>query len=163
MSQGAPTRPDRGARRQPVQLGAAVVGPLFCWFADMAQWAVHESSALLLGLFQVSILHNTVLLRRYVLVVAGLLAMLLLAFLASEALGVPLLTDPTPAMGGATPAAAAVGAGLLLADVLLPVPGQCIMIGHGHLFGALADAKPIPEAAWMEPSAPRTSSAAGSG
>lgn len=79
-------------------------------------------------------------LRRYLLVLGAVLAVLLLAFLAAEALGVPLLTDPAPAMSAATPAAAAVGVGLLLADVLLPVPASAVMIGHGLLFGAVAGA-----------------------
>jgi uncharacterized membrane protein YdjX (TVP38/TMEM64 family) len=78
--------------------------------------------------------------RRYLLVVAGLLAVLLVTFLAAEAVGVPLLADPTPAMAGPTPAAAAVGLGLLLADVALPVPASAVMIAHGALFGAAAGA-----------------------
>ncbi|WP_219417397.1 TVP38/TMEM64 family protein [Pseudonocardia nigra] len=77
---------------------------------------------------------------RYLLVLLAVLVILLLAFLAAEALGVPLLTDPTPAMSAATPAAAAVGVGLLLVDVLLPVPASAVMIGHGLLFGAVAGA-----------------------
>lgn len=54
-----------------------------------------------------------------------------------EALGVPVLTSeqPLPAEGGV--AAAALGVGLLLVDVLLPVPSSVVMVGHGALFGVL--------------------------
>jgi hypothetical protein len=43
-------------------------------------------------------------------------------FLAVEALGVPLLTNPAPWLGRGGALAALVGVGLLVADVVLPVP-----------------------------------------
>ncbi len=59
-------------RRHPVQITAAVVGVVFLIVGiagfipgittnyDQLTWAGHESDALLLGLFQVSVLHNVV-------------------------------------------------------------------------------------------------------
>ncbi len=50
-------------------------------------------------------------------------------------LQIELLTDPGPWLreGGIT--AAAVGVGLLMVDVLLPVPSSLVMVAHGALFG----------------------------
>lgn len=57
-----------------------------------------------------------------------------------EALDVPLLGDPSAAMhvGGLT--AASVGIGLLVADVLIPVPSSVVMVAHGALFGVVLGA-----------------------
>ena len=74
----------------------------------------------------------------YGVVVATPLVLFLLAFLAVEALEVPLLTDPSPWLGEAGLAAATVGAALLLADVVLPVPASAVMVAHGALFGVVA-------------------------
>ena len=73
--------------------------------------------------------------KRYLAVAAGLVALLLLVVVAVEALGVPLLEDPSPWLecGGAV--AALIGVGLLLVDVLLPVPSSLVMVLHGALFG----------------------------
>jgi uncharacterized membrane protein YdjX (TVP38/TMEM64 family) len=73
--------------------------------------------------------------RRYLFIFAGVLVFFLGFFLLVEALGVPLLTDPTPWLGRPGWAAASVGVGLLVADVLLPVPSSLVMIAHGALFG----------------------------
>lgn len=75
--------------------------------------------------------------KRYLMLTCGMVVFFLLLFLAVEALGVPLLTDPTPwlAHGGAV--AAALGVGLLVADVLLPVPSSLVMVAHGALFGVV--------------------------
>lgn len=59
----------------------------------------------------------------------------LILFLAVEALGVPLLVDPTPWMRHGGVLAAALGVSLLIADVLLPVPSSLVMVAHGALFG----------------------------
>jgi uncharacterized membrane protein YdjX (TVP38/TMEM64 family) len=67
----------------------------------------------------------------------GLLATFLLLFLIVEALGVPLLTDPTPLMKHGGVLAACFGVGLLVADVLLPVPSSLVMVAHGALFGVV--------------------------
>ncbi len=54
-----------------------------------------------------------------------------------EALHVPLLTDPQPWLGQGGVLAASVGIGLLVADVLLPVPASLVMVAHGALFGVV--------------------------
>jgi len=67
----------------------------------------------------------------------GMVAFFLLLFAAAEALGVPLLTDPTPWLMHGGVVAASLGVGLLVADVLLPVPSSLVMVAHGALFGVL--------------------------
>ena len=70
-----------------------------------------------------------------------LTGLMMLTFLAlfglAEWLHVPLLTDPDPWMAHAGWAAALIGIGLLIADVLLPVPASLVMIAHGALFGVV--------------------------
>lgn len=73
--------------------------------------------------------------RRYWTVVGLMLLVLLVLFGAVEALGVPLLTDPSPWIERRGPLAALTGVGLLVIDVLLPVPASLVMIAHGALFG----------------------------
>jgi uncharacterized membrane protein YdjX (TVP38/TMEM64 family) len=73
--------------------------------------------------------------KRYFIILGGLLAFFLLLFVVVEALGVPLLTDPTPWLQRRGVLAATVGVGLLVADVLLPVPSIPVMVAHGALFG----------------------------
>jgi len=58
-------------------------------------------------------------------------------FLVVEALGIPLLKDPTPWMKNGGILVAALGVGLLIADVLLPVPSSLVMVAHGALFGVV--------------------------
>ncbi len=67
----------------------------------------------------------------------GMVTFFLLLFAVAELLGVPLLTDPTPWLDRGGVAAACVGVGLLVADVLLPVPSSLVMVAHGALFGVL--------------------------
>jgi uncharacterized membrane protein YdjX (TVP38/TMEM64 family) len=74
-------------------------------------------------------------LRRYWLTIAALLAFFLALFGIVEALGVKVLTDPSAWLDRGGPLAAAVGVGLLVADVFLPVPSSVVMIAHGALFG----------------------------
>jgi uncharacterized membrane protein YdjX (TVP38/TMEM64 family) len=76
--------------------------------------------------------------RRYWTVVGLMLITLLALFGVVEALGVPLLTDPAPWIHDRGPLAALVGIGLLVVDVLLPVPASLVMIAHGALFGVAA-------------------------
>jgi uncharacterized membrane protein YdjX (TVP38/TMEM64 family) len=76
--------------------------------------------------------------RRYWTVVGLMLVVLLGLFGVVEALGVPLLTDPSPWLDKGGPMAALVGVGLLIVDVLLPVPSSLVMIAHGAIFGVLA-------------------------
>jgi uncharacterized membrane protein YdjX (TVP38/TMEM64 family) len=78
--------------------------------------------------------------RRYWLVVTGLLVVFTVLFVLVEALEVPRLTDPGPVLQGAPLAAAVVGVGLLVVDVVLPVPSSLVMIAHGAAFGPLLGA-----------------------
>ncbi|HEX8652642.1 MAG TPA: VTT domain-containing protein [Pyrinomonadaceae bacterium] len=75
--------------------------------------------------------------KRYWLVMGTIVAFFLIIFFIVEALGVPLLTDPTPWMKHGGVLAAAVGVGLLIADVVLPVPSSLVMVAHGALFGVV--------------------------
>jgi len=73
--------------------------------------------------------------RRY-LVVAGMIAgFVLVSFLVVEALGIPLLVDPTNRFEEGGVAAAALGVGLLLVDVFIPVPSSIVMTAQGAIFG----------------------------
>lgn len=68
--------------------------------------------------------------------VAGvLLGALLAMFLLFESLEIPLLTDPSGIIGEGGIPAAALGVGLLIVDVFLPVPSSFVMVAHGALFG----------------------------
>ena len=75
--------------------------------------------------------------KRYLLIVVALIICFTVLFFIVEALGVPLLTDPTPWMKHGGVLAASVGVGLLIADVVLPVPSSIVMVAHGALFGVL--------------------------
>lgn len=75
--------------------------------------------------------------RHYAAVTAALLVGFLALFAAVEAVGVPFLTDPGRQLEQPGPVAAALGVGLLVADVVLPVPSSVVMVAHGALFGAL--------------------------
>jgi uncharacterized membrane protein YdjX (TVP38/TMEM64 family) len=75
--------------------------------------------------------------KRYLIISGAMAGFFLLLFVAVEALGVPLLTDPTPVMNRGGAVAACVGVGLLVGDVLLPVPSSLVMVAHGALFGVL--------------------------
>lgn len=66
---------------------------------------------------------------------AVFLGVLLLLFVVVEALHVPLLIDPIPALATLGPLAAVGGVGLLVVDIVLPVPSSMVMIAHGALFG----------------------------
>jgi uncharacterized membrane protein YdjX (TVP38/TMEM64 family) len=73
--------------------------------------------------------------KRYWILAGGLFFTFLLLFLLVEALGVPLLADPSPWLRHGGWVAALVGVGLLVADVFLPIPSSLVMIAHGALFG----------------------------
>jgi uncharacterized membrane protein YdjX (TVP38/TMEM64 family) len=75
--------------------------------------------------------------RRYAAVFAALVALLLAAFVVVEAFHVPVLTDPDPVLDEGGVAAAAAGVGLLVVDVVLPVPSSLVMLSHGALFGVV--------------------------
>ncbi len=78
--------------------------------------------------------------RRYWQLLAGMVLVFLALFGAVHALGVPLLTDPTPWLRDGGAGAGLVGVGLLLVDVLLPVPSSLVMVAHGALFGIVGGA-----------------------
>ena len=75
--------------------------------------------------------------KRYLLTVVALIVLFTILFVIVEALGVPLLSDPLPWMRHGGVVAACIGVGLLIADVLLPVPSSIVMVAHGALFGVL--------------------------
>lgn len=75
--------------------------------------------------------------RTYWILMALMAAAFLGLFALVELLEVPLLTDPGPWLERGRPLAAAVGLGLLVGDVLLPVPASLVMVAHGSLFGFL--------------------------
>jgi uncharacterized membrane protein YdjX (TVP38/TMEM64 family) len=74
---------------------------------------------------------------RYWTFTALLIGFFLLLFGLVEWLKIPLLTDPAPWFKSGGSMAAAVGVGLLLVDVVLPVPSSLVMIAHGALFGVI--------------------------
>lgn len=76
--------------------------------------------------------------RRYWTVVGLMLAVLLGMFGAAEALEVPPLSDPSPWLDERGPLAALAGVGLLVVDVLLPVPSSLVMVANGAIFGVVA-------------------------
>lgn len=78
--------------------------------------------------------------RRYWAIAGLVLGAMLLAFAGVEALGVPLLRDPSAWLGRGGAPAAAIGLGLLVGDVLIPVPSSIVMTAHGALFGILPGA-----------------------
>lgn len=63
----------------------------------------------------------------------------LLGLAVAEAFHVTLLVDPADRMAGSG-AAAALGVGLLVADIALPVPSSVVMLAHGALFGVVPGA-----------------------
>lgn len=75
--------------------------------------------------------------KRYLVTGMTLIVFFTILFLIVEALGVPLLSDPTPWMKHGGILAASIGVGLLIADVVLPVPSSIVMVAHGALFGVL--------------------------
>lgn len=75
--------------------------------------------------------------KRYLLIVSAMMAFFLITFFIVEALGISLLGDPTPWMKHGGVLAAILGVGLLVADVLLPVPSSLVMVAHGALFGVV--------------------------
>ncbi|HEX2295721.1 MAG TPA: VTT domain-containing protein [Actinomycetota bacterium] len=78
--------------------------------------------------------------RRYWAVAGVTFAAFTVVFVAVEAAGVSLLTDPRSAMDGGGWAAGAIGVSLLAVDALLPVPSSVVMVLHGALYGAVAGA-----------------------
>jgi uncharacterized membrane protein YdjX (TVP38/TMEM64 family) len=75
--------------------------------------------------------------KRYTLLTLAMMAVFLALFGLAEWLHIPLLTDPDPWLAHGGWIAATIGVGLLVADVLLPVPSSLVMIAHGALFGVV--------------------------
>jgi uncharacterized membrane protein YdjX (TVP38/TMEM64 family) len=73
--------------------------------------------------------------KRYWILTASMMAVFLGLFLVVEALRIPILTDPDPWLSRGGPIAALAGIGLLVGDIVLPVPATLVMIAHGALFG----------------------------
>ena len=73
--------------------------------------------------------------KAYSLLLFVLLVFFLLLFLLVDQANVPLLSDPSAVMERGGLIAALVGLGLLLGDIILPVPSSLIMIAHGAVFG----------------------------
>jgi uncharacterized membrane protein YdjX (TVP38/TMEM64 family) len=68
----------------------------------------------------------------------GVVAVLLVVFLAATALGLPVLADPGPTLRTLpAPAGAVAGVGLLVADVFLPVPSSLVMVAFGTAYGVV--------------------------
>lgn len=77
--------------------------------------------------------------RRYLSVAAVIITAFTIMYVVAEALQVPLLTgDPFQQLPSVSAApAAALGVGLLVIDVVLPVPSSVVMVMHGALFGVI--------------------------
>jgi uncharacterized membrane protein YdjX (TVP38/TMEM64 family) len=76
--------------------------------------------------------------KRYSVMVSVIFGLFLILFLMGEGTGVPLLKDPSPWLGSTgTLTAALFGTGLLVADVVMPVPSSAVMVAHGALFGVV--------------------------
>ena len=78
-------------------------------------------------------------LREGVLVACAVAVVAMVGLAVAEALDITLLVDPAAHMSGRG-AAAAIGVGLLVADVVLPVPSSVVMLAHGALFGVVPGA-----------------------
>jgi uncharacterized membrane protein YdjX (TVP38/TMEM64 family) len=75
--------------------------------------------------------------KRYTVMVSAILAYFLISFLVVEVIDVPLLKDPSPWFGRGSTLTALLGSGLLVADVILPVPSSAVMVAYSALFGAI--------------------------
>jgi hypothetical protein len=71
----------------------------------------------------------------YLLLVVAVAALVLVGFLVAELLHAPLLEDPAGYLHGGGLSAALLGVGLLVADVVAPVPSSLVMITLGALYG----------------------------
>lgn len=76
-------------------------------------------------------------LTRWLLLVFGYGLACLVVFLVVEAFSVPPLEDPVSWLSSGGVFAGVAGAGLLVADVVLPVPSSLVMVIHGALFGVM--------------------------
>ncbi len=77
---------------------------------------------------------------RWLLLVFGCWLAFLAVFLVAEVFSVPMLDDPASWLPGGGVLAGVAGVGLLVADVVLPVPSSLVMVVHGALFGVVPGA-----------------------
>jgi uncharacterized membrane protein YdjX (TVP38/TMEM64 family) len=75
--------------------------------------------------------------KRYTVMVSAIFSLLLVGFLLVEMMDVPLLEDPSPWLGSTGTFTALLGTGLLVADVVMPVPSSAVMVANGALFGVV--------------------------
>ena len=75
--------------------------------------------------------------RHYAILTGSLVVLFLGLFFVAEWLQVPILTDPGYLLARAGWVGAFLGFGLLVADVVLPVPSSLIMTAHGLMFGVV--------------------------
>ena len=73
--------------------------------------------------------------KTYAFVALGIAVFVLITFLIVEALGISLLTDPSDQLDKGGAWAALLGIGLLLVDILVPVPSSLVMTAQGALYG----------------------------
>lgn len=73
--------------------------------------------------------------RKIWLITSGVFAFFLFLYLSIEALGFNALENPSPMLTRGGWLAAALSLGLLVADVLLPIPSSLVMIINGSIFG----------------------------
>ena len=78
--------------------------------------------------------------RRYALLVLSLCLFFLAAFLVAVALDVPLLTGTSWVQDHAHSSAVAILNGLLIGDVVLPIPSSLLMVANGALLGTVGGA-----------------------
>lgn len=78
--------------------------------------------------------------RRHAIVVLAMMAGLVVLFAIARAADVAVLTDPRATLAGLGAVAALAAVGLLIADVVLPVPSSVIMVWLGAHHGWLAGA-----------------------
>jgi uncharacterized membrane protein YdjX (TVP38/TMEM64 family) len=75
--------------------------------------------------------------KRYFQIFFSIIALLLITFFVAEALKIPLLSEPENVMGQRSLGTALIGCGLLISDVVLPIPSSIIIMLNGKLFGAV--------------------------
>jgi len=73
--------------------------------------------------------------KTYGVIALGIALFILISFFIVEALGIPLLADPSEQLDKGGAWAAALGVSLLLIDVFVPIPSSLVMTAQGALFG----------------------------
>lgn len=74
--------------------------------------------------------------KRYLATLAMVTGVLLLLFFVAEPWSIPVLSDPVAWLRRDDLIAAGMGIGLLVVDVVLPVPSSLVMIALGSAYGA---------------------------